>query len=205
MRRSKTGYRSPYGAFTTSIPTGDDHLVDARRAQPGIPAEGFPNEVGVGINQCGSDNAVAVEGIGLQSALHGVVMHSELSGDRTDLPVFGMEQMPDLGNGFRRNHPLPRCEEWIGPATRPATDHADRAKMAVNRRWSELPAAASRRRIRWLGETDRFGRGGGRLIRHARLPETMPILPLPVPVIESSLGTRLVSKPGNLNRSLEDF
>ncbi len=65
--------------------------------------------------------------------------------------------------------------------------------MAVDRRWCGLPAAVSGRRIRWLRETDRLGCGRGRLIRHASLPQTMTILALAVPVIQSSLGTRLMS------------
>jgi hypothetical protein len=65
--------------------------------------------------------------------------------------------------------------------------------MAVDRQRCGFSATASRRRIRWLGETARFALAGGRLIRHARLPETMPIFPLSVTVVESSLGTRLVS------------
>jgi hypothetical protein len=65
--------------------------------------------------------------------------------------------------------------------------------MVADRQCCGSSAAAYRRRIRWLGETARLVLAGARLIRHACLPESMPICPLPVTVVESSLGTRLVS------------
>ena len=45
-----------------------------------------------------------METLGFQRPAHGVGMHVQLRGNGAHLPVFGMEQMADLGFDFRGNH-----------------------------------------------------------------------------------------------------
>ena len=54
------------------VAAGDDHLVDARGAQPRVLLEGGADEVGVGIEAARSNEGALVEANGLERSTHGI-------------------------------------------------------------------------------------------------------------------------------------
>src|SRR6266516_3834473 len=105
---------APEGIDTARVAAHLEHLEYPRGAQPWTACESLPDEVGIGILQCAAGDTAA-ETICLHRPAYGVVMQSELTGDRADLPVFGVEQMPDLSYGFLRNHSSPQSQRRDRP------------------------------------------------------------------------------------------
>ena len=101
------------------------HLVQARRPQPRVLVERPLDEVLVRVEQRWPRSATAHETVGIDDPSHRVVMHTELAGDRPDLPVLGEEEAAEL-----------RLELLA--------DHA--ASTSSSRRRSEKPPRPSRPR-----------------------------------------------------------
>ncbi len=191
-RRSEIGNGTAESARTAFISSGVNHLVNPCCEQSWIPCKGFPDEVGIRIHQTGTRNPPAVELLRLQSASHRIRMQPEFCSNRADFPMLCVEQVPNLSDGFLRNHSLPPCKKWISPAPGTAANRARGSERRISEPRSRPAAAGFRCHPCRFRKTRRNSGSLGRLIRHACLRKALPVLPLTISMVQSSFETRLM-------------
>ena len=175
-----------------------------------MPVERLVDELGERIQLRGAKHLCPVESVRLQNALDRLVMQIELAGDRPDFPVFDMEQTTDPGHQLGRDHGSPALMERIDGKPAPAANDAARPGLIggkpADERFScgirSLPRLISvsftrgwRNRSR-RREVARSTQEAGSTIRHASGCLALPVVPLPITVVECSFVTLLVAAVG---------
>jgi hypothetical protein len=122
-------------------------------------------------------------------------MQSEFGGDRSDLPMFGVEQVTDLGEYLLGDHFSPRFLERIHEQAQSSADNApEKGAMRIGK------ALRFYRSSCWYqfrrGEVARRERARGSLIRHVSYALAFSVGPLTISMIQFSFRTLLVSAIG---------
>ncbi len=126
------------------IAPGNDHLVDARGAKPGVVLERGADELGVGVEGAGAHDRAVVEACRLEGGAHRVGVKRELARNRADAPVLGVEEAADLGAlGFVDHEPPPSPR--AGPSSEARADEVSGRGMTT----CAVEQATTRVHVRW--------------------------------------------------------
>jgi hypothetical protein len=124
-----------------AVAAGDDHLVDAGGAKPGVVLQHLADEAEVGVELAGSRSGGGVEARGLERPADGVGVETELARNGPDAPVLGVEEAADLGALGLGDHDRPgrsgasrrRCTRTGVTATQRGTGAPPAAETATDR------------------------------------------------------------------------
>ena len=104
--RTQAGNGTPQLHHAAAVAAVANHLVDARGAQARMLIESVANELHVGIDDGHSQRLGVGEAFALNRMANGVRVDAQFTGNRADLPVFGVKVAANLRADFRTDHAM---------------------------------------------------------------------------------------------------